>query len=84
MLLPQPVLTTLWMVAVLTMTLGNIGALLQKSVKRMLAYSSIAHSGYLLIGIIAGPAIGLSAVLFYLLVIIGLWVYTYSILLSRS
>lgn len=71
--LPQPIMTMLWMVAVLTMTLGNIGALLQRSVKRMLAYSSIAHSGYMLIGIIAGPAIvggridGLSAVLFYLL-----------------
>lgn len=72
--LPRPVLTMLWMVAVLTMTLGNIGALLQRSVKRMLAYSSIAHSGYMLIGIIAGPAMtlgaidGLSAVLFYLAV----------------
>ena len=48
----------LWVVAVLTMTLGNIGALLQRSVKRMLAYSSIAHSGYILIGIIAGPGLG--------------------------
>ncbi len=67
-LLPQPILTTLWMVSVLTMTLGNIGALLQKSVKRMLAYSSIAHSGYMLIGIIAGPGLGVNAVLFYLLV----------------
>ncbi len=71
--LPQPIMTTLWMVAVLTMTLGNIGAILQKSVKRVLAYSSIAHSGYMLIGIIAGPALatggvsGIDAVLFYLL-----------------
>lgn len=64
--LPEPVLTTLWMSAVLTMTLGNIGALLQKSVKRMLAYSSIAHSGYLLIGIIAGPGLGITAVILYL------------------
>ncbi|MBT8485250.1 MAG: NADH-quinone oxidoreductase subunit N [Phycisphaerae bacterium] len=66
--LPQPIVTTLWMMAVLTMTLGNIGALLQRSVKRMLAYSSIAHSGYMLIGIIAGPGLGVNAVLFYLLV----------------
>ncbi|UCD73798.1 MAG: NADH-quinone oxidoreductase subunit N [Phycisphaerales bacterium] len=71
--LPQPIMTMLWIVAIITMTLGNIGALLQRSVKRMLAYSSIAHSGYMLIGIIAGPALtggridGLSAVLFYLL-----------------
>lgn len=66
--LPQPIVTTLWMVAVLTMTLGNIGAILQKSVKRMLAYSSIAHSGYLVIGLIAGPQWGINAILFYLLV----------------
>jgi len=65
--LPTPVLSTLWMIAVLTMTLGNIGALLQRSVKRMLAYSSIAHSGYMMIGLIAGPEYnGLHAVLFYL------------------
>jgi NADH-quinone oxidoreductase subunit N len=64
--LPQPILYTLWVVAVFTMTLGNIGALLQRSVKRMLAYSSIAHSGYMLIGIIAGPGIGINSVLFYL------------------
>ncbi len=65
--LPQPIMTTLWMIAVLTMTLGNIGAILQKSVKRVLAYSSVAHSGYMLIGIIAGPKLGIDAVLFYLL-----------------
>ncbi len=66
--LPQPIMTTLWMIAVLTMTLGNIGAILQKSAKRVLAYSSIAHSGYMLLGIIAGPQNhGLDAVLFYLL-----------------
>ncbi|MFO0872592.1 MAG: NADH-quinone oxidoreductase subunit N [Phycisphaerales bacterium] len=65
--LPQPIVTVLWMVAALTMTLGNVGALLQQNVKRMLAYSSIAHSGYMIIGLIAGPGLGLNAVLFYLL-----------------
>ncbi len=66
--LPAPVLTFLWMVAVLTMTLGNVGALLQKSIKRLFAYSSIAHSGYMLIGVIAGPHHqGINAVLIYLL-----------------
>jgi NADH-quinone oxidoreductase subunit N len=65
--LPPQIVTTLWMISVLTMTLGNIGALLQKSVKRVLAYSSIAHSGYMLIGVIAGPGWGVNAVLFYLL-----------------
>lgn len=65
--LPQAVLTVLWMIAALTMTLGNIGALLQTSVKRMLAYSSVAHSGYMVIGLIAGPGLGLNSILFYLL-----------------
>lgn len=78
--LPEPIMALLWMISVLTMTLGNIGALLQRSLKRMLAYSSIAHSGYMLIGVLAGPAIserfgggegmglsGTNAALFYLL-----------------
>ena len=67
-ILPAPVAILLWVMAVLTMTLGNIAALLQKSLKRMLAYSSIAHSGYLLIGILAGPGLGYSAVVLYLLI----------------
>jgi len=66
--LPAPITGTLWMVAVLTMVLGNIGALLQRNVKRMLAYSSIAQSGYLILGLLAGPEKGgFDAVLFYLL-----------------
>ncbi len=65
--LPAPITAVLWMVAVLTMTLGNVGAILQRNVKRMLAYSSIAQSGYLLIGIIAGPPAGFESLLFYLL-----------------
>jgi NADH-quinone oxidoreductase subunit N len=52
--------------AVLTMTIGNIGALAQKEIKRMLAYSSIAHAGYLLIGLAVPGALGLSAIVFYL------------------
>jgi len=64
--LPPALQVTLWIIAVLTMTLGNVGALLQKSVKRILAYSSIAHSGYMLIGILAGPEFGFRAVLFYM------------------
>jgi len=53
--------------AVLTMTLGNVAALLQSNVKRMLAYSSIAHAGYILIALVAMGASGLSSALFYLL-----------------
>ncbi len=55
-------------VAVLTMTLGNVVALLQRNIKRMLAYSSIAHAGYLLVGMVAGKEAGGAAVLYYLLV----------------
>jgi NADH-quinone oxidoreductase subunit N len=66
--LPPVIKTTLWVIAVLTMLLGNIGALLQNSTKRMLGYSSIAHSGYMLIGVIAGPPLGLVAVLVYLVI----------------
>lgn len=52
--------------AVLTMVFGNIIALVQSNVKRMLAYSSIAHAGYVLVGLSAGTTAGYDAVLFYL------------------
>jgi len=52
--------------AVLTMTVGNLVALRQESLKRMLAYSSIAHAGYILVGLTAANASGVAAVLFYL------------------
>ncbi len=61
--------TVLWWVAVLTMTLGNTVALVQRNVKRMLAYSSIAHAGYLLIGVLAAQAGGhVGPLVFYLFV----------------
>ena len=51
--------------AALSMTLGNLGALLQTNVKRMLAYSSIANAGYLLVAFTAAPAHGITAAAFY-------------------
>jgi NADH-quinone oxidoreductase subunit N len=57
----------LWGIAALTMTVGNVVALAQSNLKRMLAYSSIAHVGYMLMGLVAGGAPGAGAVLFYLL-----------------
>ncbi len=57
----------IWAIAILTIVGGNIMALVQSSVKRMLAYSSIAHAGYLLIGVVVGGIVGISAILFYLL-----------------
>lgn len=67
-----PVLKVDWQwiliaVAVLSMALGNLGALLQDNVKRMLAYSSIAHIGYMLLGFISGLEQGYSAAMFYIL-----------------
>jgi NADH-quinone oxidoreductase subunit N len=55
-------------ISILTMAVGNIVALSQTNIKRMLAYSSIAHAGYMLIGIIAGTPAGLSSVLNYMLI----------------
>ncbi len=54
--------------AIITMTVGNIAALTQSNVKRMLAYSSIAHAGYVLIGIVAGTSRGITATLVYLFI----------------
>jgi len=74
--LPAPIAALLWIIAAATMTLGNVLGLLQDNVKRVLAYSSIAHSGYIVVGLLAGPAVneaaggalgdGIAAVLFYL------------------
>ena len=57
----------LWVMAALSMTVGNVLALIQNNTKRMLAYSSIAHAGYVLVGIVTGTRDGYAAVLFYLL-----------------
>lgn len=57
-----------WVLAVITMTWGNILAITQNNIKRMLAYSSIAHVGYLLIAITVGGSDGVSSAAFYLLV----------------
>lgn len=78
--LPPALAGLIWWIAALTMTVGNVLGLLQKSVKRTLAYSSVAHSGYILLGLLAGYAStdttggdglaigdGIAAVMFYLL-----------------
>ena len=55
-----------WVSALLTMFIGNLAALVQSNVKRMLAYSSIAHAGYIMVAFIASTDLGIAAVLFYL------------------
>src|SRR5579864_1702025 len=57
-----------YVLSIVTMTVGNIAAVSQSNIKRMLAYSSIAHAGYLLIGVVAGTARGVTAMLIYLLI----------------
>jgi NADH-quinone oxidoreductase subunit N len=73
--LHQAWVSTLVVMAILTMTLGNVVAIVQNNVKRMLAYSSIAHAGYALVGFVAAGAAtdlaqrnkAITAVMFYLL-----------------
>ncbi len=55
-----------WTGAVLTMIIGNVAALSQTNIKRLLAYSSIAHAGYLMIGMASNSALGAQGILFYL------------------
>jgi len=55
----------IWIAAALSMTIGNIAALVQDNVKRLLAYSSIAHAGYLLVAFASLPANGIPAAMFY-------------------
>jgi NADH-quinone oxidoreductase subunit N len=56
----------LWAVAAATMIVGTVLGVAQTSLKRMLAYSSIAHGGYLLVGLVAGNDVGKAAILYYL------------------
>lgn len=53
--------------AALSMTIGNLVALAQKNIKRLLAYSSIAHAGYALVGVVAGTRFGIEAVVYYMI-----------------
>ncbi len=66
----EPMITNwapvLWLVAAATMILGTVVGVAQTNLKRMLAYSSIAHGGYLLVGLVAGSDVGKAAILYYL------------------
>jgi len=72
--------------AILTMTVGNVIALAQTNIKRMLAYSSIAHAGYILVGLVAGSRLGVSSILFYLVVyaLMNLGAFAVVILVGRK
>jgi NADH-quinone oxidoreductase subunit N len=76
----------LWLIAVLTMTLGNITALVQDNIKRMLAYSSIAHAGYILIAFAVGDRVFSASILYYVLVytFMNIGAFTVVALLGRK
>ena len=74
----------LWIIAIGTMTLGNLLAITQHSVKRMLAYSSIAHAGYLLIPIVVGVEWGGMPLLFYLLTYSFMTIGAFAVLSSMA
>lgn len=78
--------TIVWIMAALTMTAGNIIAIAQSDIKRMLAYSSIAHAGYVLVALVAGGETGISSALFYLLsyTFMNIGAFTVVILLGRK
>jgi NADH-quinone oxidoreductase subunit N len=75
-----------WLVAALTMVLGNIIAVVQPNIKRMLAYSSIAHAGYVAVALASASSRGVSAALFYLLAysFMSLGAFAIVTVLSRS
>lgn len=89
LMLGEQVPVLLWILSAVTMTLGNVLAILQDNVKRLLAYSSVAHAGYMLIGLAVAPRLaaeataavgGVEAVLFYLVAYGGMTVGTFAVL----
>jgi NADH-quinone oxidoreductase subunit N len=78
--------SAIWLIAALTMVLGNVIALVQPNIKRMLAYSSIAHAGYVAVAFAATSERGVSAALFYLLAysLMNLGAFAVVTILSRN
>ncbi len=77
----QPVLAA---VAVLSMVVGNVAALAQSDLKRMLAYSSIGHAGYLLIAVVAGGELGWQSLVFYLGVYVATTIGSFAVVAVRE
>jgi len=91
MLAAYPAITEYWSsilaaMAIASMTLGNLIALAQKNIKRLLAYSSIAHAGYALIGLVALSSFGAASLIFYLIayVVTNLAAFAVVILFARA
>ena len=77
----RAVFGTLWAVAALTMVVGNLAALRQRNLKRLLAYSSIAHSGYILVAVLAGDGTGL---VFYLVAYLFMNAGAFAVLIAMT
>jgi NADH-quinone oxidoreductase subunit N len=69
-------------VALLTLTIGNLAAISQTNLKRLLAYSSISHAGYVLLGLIAGNATGLQGIAVYLLVYVFMTIGAFLVIVA--
>jgi NADH-quinone oxidoreductase subunit N len=80
---------TLWapalaVLAVVTIVIGNVGAIAQRSLKRMLAWSGVAQAGYLLAGVVVGTSLGISATAFYLAVYLFMNVAAFAVVIARE
>ena len=72
------------MLAAVTIVIGNVGAIPQRSLKRMLAWSSVAQAGYLLAGVVVGTQLGVRATAFYLAVYLLMNVAAFAVVVARE
>src|SRR5207302_1606102 len=70
--------------ATITIIVGNVGALGQSSLKRMLAYSSVAQSGYMLAGVVVASRLGVQAIVFYLAVYLPMNMAAFAVIVARE
>jgi NADH-quinone oxidoreductase subunit N len=72
------------LLAAITIVVGNVGAIAQRSLKRMLAWSSVAQAGYLLAGVVVGTQLGVRATAFYLAVYLAMNVAAFAVVVARE
>ena len=72
------------MLATITIIVGNVGALGQSSLKRMLAYSSVAQAGYMLAGVVVATRLGVQATVFYLAVYLFMNMAAFAVIVARE
>src|SRR5205085_11260751 len=71
-------------IACASLAIGNLAALVQRSVKRLLAYSSISHAGFMLIGVAVGTPLGARAVLYYLVPYAAMSIGAFAVVAARE